>query len=319
VTMKQIRRFAVFLAIVLLVFGISWLLVVRAGRDSNSVGDATKSGSGAVATATALALKPAPVLVGAGDIAECGSKGAEATAKLLDVISGTVFVAGDAAYGSGTARQFRDCYGPTWGRHKARTRPSPGNHEYNTKGAVPYFDYFGKRAGEVGKGYYSYDLGEWHIIALNSNIPAGKGSEQLKWLRSDLEANKVTCTLAYWHHPLFSSGKHGNESVMLEAWRALYEHRADVVVSGHDHSYERFAPQTPQGKADPERGIREFVVGTGGAHLRGFEEIRPNSEVRNSNTWGVLKLTLHPASYDWEFVPVAGKSFRDSGSAACVR
>jgi 3',5'-cyclic AMP phosphodiesterase CpdA len=316
--MKQIRRFAAFLAFVLLllVFGISWLLVVRAGRDSSGIGDGSKAGA---STDTALAQKPARVLVGAGDVAVCGSKGAEATAKLLDVISGTVFVAGDAAYGSGTARQFRDCYGPTWGRHKARTRPSPGNHEYNTKDAVPYFEYFGANAGEVGKGYYSYDLGVWHIIALNSNIPAGRGSEQMKWLRADLAANEASCTLAYWHHPLFSSGEHGNEYVMLEAWRVLYEYKADVVLNGHDHSYERFAPQTPQGKADPGRGIREFVVGTGGAHLRGFERIRPNSEVRNSDTWGVLKLTLHPAGYDWEFVPVAGKSFRDSGSAACVR
>jgi hypothetical protein len=264
-----------------------------------------------------------PILVGAGDIAGCPDfSGAEATAKLLDSIPGTVFTAGDNAYEEGTAQQFHDCYGVTWGRHKSRTRPAPGNHEFHSGGATPYFDYFGASAGDPARGYYSYDLPAWHIVVLNSECDqvggCQSGSPEEKWLRQDLQTHPATCTLAYWHKPLFSSGaKHGNDLGMKDFWKGLYEARAAIVINGHDHDYERFAPQDPEGKADPVRGIREIVVGTGGKSHRPFAAPLPTSELRNDDTYGVLKLTLHAKSYDWEFIPEAGKTFRDSGSDTC--
>jgi hypothetical protein len=262
------------------------------------------------------------VMVGAGDIASCSSAGDEATAKLLDGTPGTVFTAGDNAYGSGTAVQFENCYHPGWGRHKARTRPSVGNHEYETPGASGYFGYFGSAAGSPSKGYYSYNRGEWHIVALNSMCEkvggCGATSPMLRWLKNDLAANAAKkCTLAYFHHPLFSSGQHGNHAMMRPTWRALYAANADVVVNGHDHHYERFVPQRPDGTHDGARGIREFVVGTGGGRLRGFGAIKANSQARNASTHGVLRLTLHPTSYEWKFVPVAGKTFTDAGATSC--
>ena len=214
-----------------------------------------------------------PVFVGAGDIASCASSGDEATANLLDGIPGTVYTLGDNVYDSGTDAEFADCYNSSWGRHKARTRPIVGNHEYRTPGASGYFKYFGAAAGESSKGYYSYDLGAWHIVALNSmcqNVGGcGATSPMVTWLKGDLATNPSSCTLAYWHHPVFSSGaEHGNNPKMIPSWDALYAAGADVVLSGHDHDYERFAPQTSSGVADPDRGIREFVVGTGGkSHL----------------------------------------------------
>jgi hypothetical protein len=262
------------------------------------------------------------VLVGAGDIADCNSAGDEATAALLDGINGTVFTTGDNVYETGTATEFANCYNPSWGRHKARTRPSVGNHEYGTAGATGYFGYFGSAAGEQGKGYYSYDLGAWHIVVLNSNCAqvggCQAGSVQEQWLRADLAAHPAACTLAYWHHPRFSSGQHGNNSAMQPFWQALYDFGADVVLNGHDHTYERFAPQTPSGASDPQRGIRQFVVGTGGRSHYGFPNSPPNSEVRNGNTFGVLKLTLSSNTYNWQFVPVAGGTFTDSGTGTCV-
>jgi len=259
---------------------------------------------------------PPAVLVGAGDIASCSYDDDEATAKLLDSIPGTVFTAGDNAYPNGTLAEFTLCYQPTWGRHKARTRPSPGNHDYRIPGAASYYSYFGAAAGDSGRGYYSYDLGAWHIISLNSNISMNAGSPQEVWLRGDLALHPAPCTLAYWHHPRFSSGGHGSSTASQPLWVALYQANADVVISGHDHSYERFAPQTPDGRRDIVHGIREFVVGTGGAGFYQFETIRKNSEKR-SRTHGVIKLTLREGGYDWEFVPVAGKTFRDSGSSRC--
>jgi hypothetical protein len=276
----------------------------------------------AVLTAESGAGQTAAVtLVGAGDISRCDSTGDTATAKLLDSISGTVFTAGDNAYQEGTLWQFNNCYDPTWGRHKSRTKPTVGNHEYRTPGASGYFDYFGAAAGDRGEGYYSYNRGAWHIIALNSMcayVQGGcePGSEMLTWLKNDLANHPSRCTLAYFHKPLFSSGYSRGNPVVKPLWDVLYNHHADVIVSGHDHVYERFARQTPSGALD-EQGIREFVVGTGGAELGGFNYTARHSQVRNANTYGVLKLTLNSASYSWKFVPVAGKTFTDSGTTSC--
>ena len=264
----------------------------------------------------------AAVLVGAGDIADCRNlTGAEATAKLLDKIPGTVITVGDLAYPDGSKENFV-CYDKTWGRARSRTRPAPGNHEFHAAGATPYFDYFGVLAGDPKTGYYSYDLGSWHIIALNSECKdvggCEAGSPQERWLRADLASHPVACTLAYWHRPLFSSGSaHGNDLMMKPLWDALYDANADVVINGHDHDYERFAPQKPDGARDPVRGIREFVVGTGGKSLRPFGVPKPNSEVRSAEAFGVLKLTLRANGYDWQFIPEEGKTYADSGSGAC--
>jgi hypothetical protein len=262
------------------------------------------------------------VLLAAGDIASCASSGDEATAALLDTLPGTVATLGDTVYEDGTAAQFRDCYDPSWGRHKARTRPAVGNHDYQTPGAAAYFAYFGEAAGDPDKGYYSYDLGAWHVVVLNSNCSqvggCGPDSPQEQWLRADLAAHPTSCALAYWHHPRFSSGaQHGDHDNLEPFWRALYDAGADVVLVGHEHHYERFAPQDPSGNADAKRGIRQFVVGTGGKNHYRFDPPMPNSEVRNADTFGVLKLTLRANGYDWAFVPVAGATFTDAGSDAC--
>ncbi len=274
--------------------------------------------TGTTTTTTTTTPPPGdPVLVGAGDISNSGS-GDSATAALLDGIPGTVFTAGDNVYPNGTTSEFNTYYDPTWGRHKARTRPSPGNHDYNTSGATGYYGYFGAQAGPSGQGYYSYDLGNWHIVSLNSNISMSAGSAQETWLRNDLAASTKPCTAAYWHHPLFTSGSnHSPSTGTRPLFQALYDYNADVVLFGHNHQYERFAPQNPNGGLDTTNGIRTFVAGMGGASHYSFGTIQPNSEVRNSDTYGVLKLTLHSNSFDWQFVPEAGKSFTDSGTTAC--
>jgi hypothetical protein len=263
------------------------------------------------------------VVVAAGDIATCNSKGDEATARLVGDIKGTVLTLGDEAYPDGSAEDFEECYDPSWGRFKDHTKPTPGNHEYHTEGAEGYFGYFGKAAGDPGEGYYSYDLGAWHLIALNSNCEfVGGGcdasSPQVRWLKADLTKNSKSCTLAYFHHPLFTSGKYrpGDHEVK-PLWKALYQANADVVLSAHDHNYQRFAPQDPSGKADPGRGIREFVVGTGGADHYPILDPLPNSEVHNDDTYGVLKLTLRPKGYEWRFLPAGGGEFTDSGENQC--
>jgi hypothetical protein len=261
-------------------------------------------------------------MVGAGDIASCSSSADEATAAVLDGIAGTVFTLGDNVYDNGTDAEFANCYDPSWGRQKARTRPAPGNHEYNTTNATGYYNYFGSAAGDPSQGYYSYDLGNWHIIVLNSNllcdvISCAAGSPQEQWLRADLAATSKPCTLAYWHHPRFNSGDQGNNSAVAPFWDALYEYNADVVLNGHQHVYERFAPQTPNAVGDAVRGIRQFTVGTGGVNHGIFGTIKPNSEVRDASSFGVLKLTLHANSYDWQFVPASGSTFTDSGTGNC--
>jgi hypothetical protein len=261
-----------------------------------------------------------PVIVGAGDIAVCNASGDEATAQLLDKIDGAIFTLGDNVYPNGSPEQFQNCYDPTWGRFKARTYPAPGNHDYNTAGAKGYYGYFGARAGDPTQGYYSYDVGAWHIIVLNSEIDTGENSAQGQWLRDDLQKHPASCTLAMFHRPLFSSGPHGDDGSGAKTrplWDVLYQNNADVILNGHDHDYERFAPQDPNGKADAQRGIREFVVGTGGAAPYVFRVIKPNSEKRIAGAFGVLKLTLHATSYDWEFVSVAPLLFHDSGTSVC--
>lgn len=267
------------------------------------------------------------VLVGAGDIASCKHpEGARATAKLIEQIPGTVFAAGDLAYERGSAKDFKNCYDPTWGRLKDRTRPALGNHEYANHTASAYFQYWRSQAGPAGKGYYSYDLGDWHIVVLNTNCDeeslggCSAGSPEETWLKQDLAKHPSACILAYGHHALFSSGffkKHAIHPELKQFWEDLYAAHADLVLAGHEHSYERFAPQDPAGQADPANGIREIVVGTGGrSHdLLGFAT--PNSEAREWETYGVLKLTLSPGKYTWEFVPEEGKTFHDSGSGVC--
>jgi calcineurin-like phosphoesterase family protein len=282
---------------------------------------ATQSGGSLADTSsvTVVASSGSVVLVGAGDISDCGNDNDEATATLLDGIAGTVYTLGDNVYSSGTATEFSQCYDPTWGRHKTRTKPAPGNHDYNTSGATGYYGYFGDLAGPAGRGYYSYDLGAWHLISLNSEVSMSAGSAQETWLRADLGATSQQCILAYWHKPRFSSGTdHGSLSSAQPLWQALYDFHADIVLGGHEHNYERFAPQTPAGVADPANGIREFVVGTGGeSHYNDEGTPLPNSELFNGTTFGVLKLTLGAGSYGWQFIPVAGQSFTDSGSGTC--
>ena len=275
------------------------------------------------ATAT-ITVDPAalgdPVLVGAGDIADCALVEDEATATLLDGIAGTVFTTGDNAYPNGTTADYRDCYGPTWGRHKARTMPVLGNHEYGTAGAAPYFAYFGAAAGDPTKGYYSLDLGTWHVVVLNSNctlVSCAAGSAQETWLRADLVAHPAACTIALWHHPQFSSGYHGADPSTRPFWDALYAAGAEIILNGHEHDYERFAPQTPA-----VRPTRASVSGSSswaraGRRSGSSRPTAANSEVKDATSWGVLKLTLHASSYDYVFVPIAGDAFTDSGSGSC--
>ena len=270
---------------------------------------------------------PDPVVMAAGDIACKAGAVVTATAchqqatsdLLMDEPALTkVLALGDEQYEDGLYSDFTasDAYDGTWGRLKSITQPVPGNHEYHTPDAAGYFDYFGSAAGERGKGYYSFELGAWHLIALNSELTADAAVTQEQWLKADLASVKRNCVLAYWHRPRFTSGSHGPFAGVAPLWNALYQARADVVLGGHDHDYERFGPQNSSGQAEPE-GIREFVVGTGGAYHSLFGAAAANSEVRDSTTFGVLKLTLHGSSYDWEFIPESGGTFTDTGSAAC--
>jgi 3',5'-cyclic AMP phosphodiesterase CpdA len=279
--------------------------------------------------AFAAARAPGVTVYAAGDIARCvhpdpAWSGAAATAALvgagLAVDPGAAVLAlGDLAYPRGTAAEFAGCYGPTWGKFKDRTLPTPGNHEYATAGGSGYFNYFGAAAGP---GYYSVQLGTWRLFSLDSNLRPAAHAAQMTWLRAELAAHPARCTLAYWHHPLYSSGMKGNISRMKDAWQALYDAGAELVLSGHDHVYERFAPQDAEGRRDDARGIRQFVVGTGGAFPTPLLWPRPNSEARDSNHFGVLKLVLGEDGYEWEFLEVpdqaSGSGRRpDRGAGRC--
>jgi Ca2+-binding RTX toxin-like protein len=261
------------------------------------------------------------VALAAGDIASCAARGDDATAILLDLFPrATVATLGDNAYDHGSPSDFAKCYGPTWGRAKARTHPSIGDHEYDTSAGSGYFGYFGAAAGNPATAYYSYDLGNWHVVVLNTSCAevggCGAHSAEAQWLRADLTAHPARCTLVYGHRALFSSSNKA-ASALRPFWQILYDAGADVVLAGNNHVYERFAPQTPAGAPDPSRGLREFVVGTGGQSHGSFGTVEAQSEVRNRETFGVLALTLNSASYSWRFVPVAGKTFSDRGSSAC--
>jgi Calcineurin-like phosphoesterase len=300
-------------------------IAVAGGFVGAACGAAFMGGSPAASSAAGT---EDPVIAAAGDIAcQPGASVTPSTchhAATSDLLTGAtaVLTLGDNQYSDGTLAQFQGSFDPTWGRFKSVMHPSVGNHEYHTPGAAGYFDYFGTAAGPRDKGYYSFDIGTWHLVALNSNCPeiggCEEGSAQEQWLRADLAASSASCTLAYWHHPLFSSGAHGSNPRMRAIWQALYDHGTDVVLSGHDHNYQRFAPQTADGVADAQ-GPREFVVGTGGRSLYLTGTPIANQEAQSQDTFGVLKLTLHPTSFDWQFVPEAGGAFSDSGSAACVR
>jgi hypothetical protein len=253
--------------------------------------------------------------------------------QLVNAGLAAVLALGDVQYYCGSLAAFLQSYDLSWGRVKSITHPVVGNHEYLTSGgsnttgcdvtnsqAAGYFNYYGSAAGTPGQGWYSFDIGTWHLIALNSNCgDAGgcsSGTPQNDWLKSDLAAHKDQCILAYWHIPLFSSG--GRDAANSQSfWNLLYAAHADVILNGHDHIYERFAPQDPAGMADPVNGIREFIVGTGGSDHTSISVLAPNSQVINSTTYGVLQLTLHSNSYDWEFIPEAGQTFTDSGSGIC--
>jgi len=257
------------------------------------------------------------VINAAGDIGECGF-GALQTGTMLDSLTGDLLVLGDLAYPTGSAADFRNCYDPAWGRHKTRSRPVPGNHEYETDPlARGYYDYFGSQAGVRGAGYYAFDEGSWRVIALNDNIPFGPGTQQYQWLRDELENNRQDCTLAYWHKPLFSSGPNGTNNDGAAGrvfWTTLMEFGVDVVLNGHDHLYERFAPQDADGRPSVN-GIREFVAGTGGARSYAVVTPKANSEMRIS-AYGILTLQLVTGGYSWEFKS-ANNTSSDRGSGAC--
>jgi acid phosphatase type 7 len=313
-------RTAWLLIIALVVLGLALILTARLGPAA-----VTPSASGsAVSTPASLSpgsspsIAPSPtatdaILLAVGDIAYCDATADELVGELAARLPGTIALLGDNAYQHGSPADYANCFDPTWGGLRDRLRAVPGNHEYETKEAAAYFSYFGAGVGKLGEGWYSYDLGAWHLIALNSECGAirgcGAGSPELAWLVADLAAHPVACTLAYWHHPRYSSGLHGDNDMTEEFWQALAAAGADVVLEGHDHDYERIAPI---------EGIRSFVVGTGGRSLYQWPDSPGQyTEVRANDTYGLLQLTLRAADYSWRFVPAAGGSFTDAGTAAC--
>jgi hypothetical protein len=306
-------RFRVFIGLTVALVIVGLGLLLGAVLDGGGNGDSQAEGGTAF-------------LLAAGDIAECDHQGDESTARILaDYPHATIQTLGDNAYQHGTSEEFEQCYDPTWGQFKDRTRPATGNHDEATKDAQGYWDYFGDRGGPFDRYYYSYDLGGWHVVVLNSDCWRVGGCNiddpQAEWLRNNLAHSDALCTLAAWHRPPFSSGRYGepkDTDRVRPLWRVLNEEGADVLLTGHEHSYERFAPMNADGTRDDAEGVRLFVVGTGGGNLRPFEnDPLPTTEKRQDDTWGVLKLDLKPSGYDWEFLPVAGSSFSDSGTGTC--
>jgi acid phosphatase type 7 len=266
------------------------------------------------------------VLVGAGDIAECPAPHDEETAELLDEVvaehpDAVVFTTGDNAYPHGRYVDLVECYGPSWGRHKERTRPAVGNHDFGEEQGSGHYRYWGEAGGPFDLYYYAYELGAWQVIVLNSEchrvgcLFGDSDGRQVEWLHSQLNQSDTECTVAIWHNPRWSSGRYDNDARFQTFWEVLYEHGAEIVLNGHEHLYERFAPFDPWGEVDEERGIRQFTVGTGGGNLRGFEDVKPGSEARGS-AHGVLKLVLGDGTYEWEFLSVDG-SFEDAGTGTC--
>jgi acid phosphatase type 7 len=329
------RRYSLLLVLLAAGFGLAFIAaggVPAASPVSEQSKDPIVAGAGPVSeqskTPVVAAASPVseqskdPIVAAAGDIGDCESMGDDATAALLTDPSWTIITLGDTVYESGTPEEFARCYDPVWGAYKARTHPAVGNHEYLTPGAAGYFGYFGREAGDPTKGYYSFNLGTWHVVVINSNCSmiggCGQASPQVEWLKADLADHPAYCTLAVWHHPMFgSTGQFTDKKDLKLIWTVLYNAGAEVVLNGHAHNYERMAPQDPEGQIDPVRGLREFVVGTGGKSHQVFQAIAANSEVRDDDTFGVLKLTLHAESYDWKFLPVSGTTFTDSGAASC--
>ena len=284
------------------------------------VGAAAFSGCGGSSPVEPPPVLPPETILVAGNIATCGTTNDEGVAAILDTLAGTIFTLGDNAFPNGSAEAYRDCYGPSWGRHKARTYAALGNHEYNVD-PTPSFDYFGDRVGPRNLGYYSVDLGNWHVIVLNVNdqVAFEEGSAQDQWLQADLAAHSKTCTLAIWHNPRFlSSNTVGwtSNAYITALWDRLYAAGVDVVLNGQQHQYERFPPLTPTGSPDNARGIREFNVGTGGESTEMPIAIAQYSEAL-SDAFGVLKLILDAGSYSWEFVPMVPGQFSDTGSGTC--
>lgn len=279
------------------------------------------------ACGTPPAAAPAAVDVyAAGDIADCREQPADAigaakTAALLAPLlqadpQARVITLGDNTYPVGALSEFTNCYGPSWGKFKAVTHPSPGNHEYGTPKAAGYFDYFGTVAGPERRGYYRYQLGPWQVYSLNSYLEPAQHAAQLAWLKQELAAHPSACAMAYWHHPLFSSGNYASPR-MRDTWDILYDANVDLIVAGHDHLYERFVPQDGAGKRDAARGITQFVVGTGGAELLQLKELLPNSAAVQTMQFGVLKLNLHAGGFSWRFLPINPSVVQDSGEQAC--
>ncbi|MCC6381391.1 MAG: metallophosphoesterase [Dehalococcoidia bacterium] len=316
------------LALVLLALAFAFLGLSACGEASVAPRVPPPSATAAVVPAHTPTAAPSPtpaetpaVLLAVGDIGDCASTADEAVAALAASLPGTLALVGDLAYETGSAADFARCFDPAWGALRDRVRPAAGNHDYGIPGARDYFAYFGPAAGEPGAGFYSYDLGAWHVVVLNSNcdlVPGGcdEDSPQVRWLEADLDAHPGVCVLAYWHHPRFTSGLHGDTTAMQPAWAALARHHAALVVSGHDHHYERFAPLDAAGQPDPA-GVRQFIAGTGGAQLYPILWIHPGSAVRDVNTHGLLDLSLFPGRYAWRFLPVASGTFQDAGSATC--
>ncbi|MGH8901237.1 MAG: DUF7594 domain-containing protein [Egibacteraceae bacterium] len=302
--------------------------VLLASRESGSTAPQLVVEPGPATSNQILPRAGDPVIAAAGDIAcdpATATFSACSTQATSDLLVGSglaaVLALGDGQDENGALDKYQASYDPTWGRLKAITRPVPGDDDYETPGAAGYYGYFGEAAGLRSRGYYSYDIGAWHVIALNSNCSeiggCQAGSPQDQWLRADLARHRNACVLAYWHDPRFSSGPQGNDQTLDNFWNVLYSARADVVLNAHAHSYERFAPQDPFGAPDPPRGIRQFVVGTGGTPPQAVNPPVPNSEALHAGDAGVLELTLRPNGYDWRFVAAGNGRFSDSGSAAC--